>query len=192
MTWSSDSDPPETLKWQWATGLPSKKSSVIYARQLRPLIHCVGGGCLPSKSYWLFMSDKHSRQIADRLSYKWLTCTVSVTCFFFSPLFTRWHRIRHCYIFIPVESCWYSTLLGTKTRGTCAGSGKHDLTCTARTKDSQRSKHCCSSEGKWPTVLEAIGWPQRAAYWAEGNLLKRSTSRPLLTRQVEKRCSGSI
>lgn len=115
--------------------------------------------------------------------------------FFFSPLFTGWHRIRrclHCYIFITVETCWYSPLLGTKTRGTCTGSGKHDLTRAARAKDSQRSKHCCSSEGKWPTVLEAIGWPQRAAYWAEGNLLKRSTSRPSLMRQVEKRCNGSI
>lgn len=190
MTWSSDSDPPETLKWQWAIGLLSKKSSVIYARQLRSLIHCVGGS--PIDFLWV-------TNTADKLQTVCLTSDRPVQCqwhvFFLSPLFTKWHRIHHClhcYIFITVESCWYSPLLGTKTRGTCAGSGKHDLTRAARAKDSQRSKHCCSSKGKWPTVLEAIGWPQRAAYWAEGNLLKRSTSRPSLTRQVEKRCSGSV
>lgn len=47
-----------------------------------------------------------------------------------------------------------------------------------RGEDSQRSKHCCSSEGKCPRVPEAIGWPHQATYRAEGNPLKTSTSSP--------------
>lgn len=104
-----------------------------------------------SKSYWLFMSDKHSQHIAGILSRKWPTCTVSVTCFL--SLFAQWHRICFflpCYIFITAAPCWYSVLGRTKNTRTFAGSGKHDLTRVLEREDSQRSKHCCSSEGEVP------------------------------------------
>lgn len=68
-----------------------------------------------SKSYWVFMRDKESAH-ADILSHKWLTCTVSVTCF--PLLFARWHRICLClldYIFITADLCWYSAHWGQKT-----------------------------------------------------------------------------
>lgn len=69
-----------------------------------------------SKSYWVFMSDKHNLHIKAALSHKWPTCTVSLICFL--PLFARWHRICFClpcYIFITAELCWYSALGRTKT-----------------------------------------------------------------------------
>ncbi len=139
------------------------------------------------------MSDKHSLHIAAILSHKWPTCTVSVTCF--RPLFVRWHRICFslpCYIFITAEPCWYSALRRTKNMRTCAGSGKHDLTRVVEREDSQRSKHCCSSQGKCQRVPEAIEWPHQAIYRAEGNLLTTPTSSPALTRQLEIGRSSSI
>lgn len=46
------------------------QSSVIWAEQLRPSIHCVGGERLPPSHHRLFMSDKPRPQTADCLSFK--------------------------------------------------------------------------------------------------------------------------
>ncbi len=145
-----------------------------------------------STSYWIFMSDKHSLHSTGILSLKWPTCSVSVTCFLL--LFAQWHRICFslpCYIFITAELCWYSPLEGTENTRTCTGSGKHDLTRAVEREDSQRSKHCCSLEGKCLKVPEATTWPHQATRRAEGNLLKTRSSSPTLTWQLVIRHSST-
>lgn len=115
-------------------------------------INLLCGRCLStSKSYWLFMSEKHCLHTAGILSHKWPTCTVSVTCFL--PLFARCHRICFClpcYIFITAGPCWYSALGRTKNTRTCAGSGKHDLTRVVEREDLPEVKALLFVRGEVP------------------------------------------
>lgn len=156
---------------------PKQKSSIIYVQQLQPLIQCVGVTCPPLCPIDFLWVTNTAHTLYSVLHLTNL-CSIIDMAFFSSPLLATWrHRIcscMPCYIFINIQLCWHSLYKKHKIKR----SGKHDLTHSAERKESQRSKHCWSSEGKCLMVPEAVDWPQHATYRAEGNLLKTVQQRP--------------